>query len=164
MRHLNHLLPVLMALAVAACGVGFNTTPGGATAVKSRQPSASLEVPPDLMETTSEEITAAKAEQEELSRQEVLPESYPTVGSELLDDGTGTMRGHLTISHRRSLAADDALLSAEVSVDGVDWTAAGVELLRVTDNGDGTESLTYRSVTPIGDIPRQLIRVRAQSR
>lgn len=78
MRHLNYLLPVIIALTFAGCGVGFNTNPGGETAVKSRQPSASLEVPPDLMSTTSEEITAAKAEQEELNSREVLPESYPT--------------------------------------------------------------------------------------
>jgi len=76
---------MLAALALAGCGgLGFNTNPGGGTAVKSRQPSASLEVPPDLMETTSEEITAAKAEQEALQSREVLPESYPT---ELIQDG-----------------------------------------------------------------------------
>ena len=52
---------MLAALALAGCGgLGFNTSPGGGTAVKSRKPSASLEVPPDLMGTTSEEITAAK--------------------------------------------------------------------------------------------------------
>lgn len=76
---------MLAALALAGCGgLGFNTNPGGGTAVKSRQPSASLEVPPDLMETTSEEVTAAKAEQEALQSREVLPESYPT---ELIRDG-----------------------------------------------------------------------------
>ena len=84
MRHLYYLLPVVAALSVAGCGLGFNTTPGGETAVKTRQPASSLEVPPDLMETTSEEITAAKAAQDELNRQEVLPESYPTV---LVEDG-----------------------------------------------------------------------------
>ncbi len=76
---------MLVALALGGCGgLGFNTNPGGDTAVKSRQPSASLEVPPDLMETTSEEITSAKAEQEALQSREVLPESYPT---ELIRDG-----------------------------------------------------------------------------
>lgn len=85
MHRPTFLLLIASALALAACGgVGFNTNPGGGTAVKSRQPSASLEVPPDLMATTSEEITAAKAEQEALQGREVLPESYPT---ELVQDG-----------------------------------------------------------------------------
>lgn len=84
MRTSKHLLSGLLVLALAGCGIGFNTNPGGGTAAKSRQPSASLEVPPDLMETTSEEITAAKAEQDALQSREVLPESFPT---ELVQDG-----------------------------------------------------------------------------
>lgn len=77
------VMTAVMVLALAGCGIGFNTNPGGGSAAKSRQPSASLEVPPDLMATTSDEITAAKAEQESLQKREVLPESFPT---ELVED------------------------------------------------------------------------------
>lgn len=84
MRRSHFLVLIAATLGVSGCGVGFNTSPGGGTAVKTRQPAASLEVPPDLMATTSEEITSAKAEQEALSSREVLPESYPT---ELVQDG-----------------------------------------------------------------------------
>ena len=68
MRHLVLLLPFVITMTITGCGLGFNTTPGGATAVKSRQAASSLEVPPDLMETTSEEITAAYSAEWEAKR------------------------------------------------------------------------------------------------
>ena len=73
-----------LAVAMAGCGgMSFNSAPGG-TSIKSRKPSASLEVPPDLVSTTSDEITSARAEQEALVTREVLPVSYVT---ELVQDG-----------------------------------------------------------------------------
>ena len=84
MRNLKYLIVLLTVTALAGCGgISFNTAPGG-TAVKSRKPSAALEVPPDLVSTTSEQITAARAEQDALDKRQVLPESYLT---ELVQDG-----------------------------------------------------------------------------
>jgi outer membrane protein assembly factor BamC len=84
MRNLKYLIVLLTVAALAGCGgMGFNTAPGG-TAVKSRKPSAALEVPPDLVSTTSDAITSARAEQEALDKRQVLPESYLT---ELVQDG-----------------------------------------------------------------------------
>lgn len=85
MRNISAVL-VLVSLPLAGCGgLSFNSTPSG-SAIKKSQPEAVLEVPPDLVGTTSEEITAAQAAQEERAKKnlEVLPESYVT---ELKEDG-----------------------------------------------------------------------------
>lgn len=75
-----HLRNILLLSATAAiligCGsLSFNTMPSGGVA-KNKQPSQSLAVPPDLISSTSEEITSAQAEQQALAEQEVLPETY----------------------------------------------------------------------------------------
>jgi len=81
LKSISSCIPLIpLTLVLSGCGsVSFNTAPGGTT-IKSGQPTASLEVPPDLVDTTSDEITAAKAEQEAKRKKslEVLPESYLT--------------------------------------------------------------------------------------
>ena len=77
------ILCVVSSMTLVGCGgIGFNTSPGG-TSVKSRQPAASLEVPPDLRATTSEALTNAQAPRPEDTR-EVLPEPFIT---QLKQDG-----------------------------------------------------------------------------
>lgn len=84
MRNLNILVPLIAVVYLAGCGgFNFNTAPGG-VAVKTKQPSASLEVPPDLIATSSEKITSARAEQVAQDSREVLPESYV---NKLVEDG-----------------------------------------------------------------------------
>lgn len=83
MRNFKLLAYLLTGMALTGCGsLSFNTSPGGTT-VKSRQPAKTLEVPPDLVSGTSEQVTAARFE-ESVDRREVLPESYAT---KLIEDG-----------------------------------------------------------------------------
>lgn len=79
MPHLrNTLLLAAASTLLLGCGsLSFNTMPAGGVS-KNRQPSQSLAVPPDLISSTSEEITSAQAEQEALAEQEVLPVTYLT--------------------------------------------------------------------------------------
>ncbi len=74
----NTLLMTATSALLIGCGsLSFNTMPEGGVS-KNRQPSQSLAVPPDLISTTSEEITSAQAEQQALADQEVLPQAYVT--------------------------------------------------------------------------------------
>ena len=83
MRIFKFFACLLIGLTLSSCGsLSFNTSPGGTT-VKSRKPAPTLEVPPDLVSGTSEQVTAAGIEQN-VDRREVLPESYAT---KLVEDG-----------------------------------------------------------------------------
>lgn len=92
------------------------------------------------------------------------PESMLQVSGQLLDDGSGTLRDYLVVSLRRNLSADDAILELQTSTDAAAWNSAGIELIGATHNADGTDTLTYRSLTPIDGAVRQLLRVQATSR
>lgn len=72
------LLATITGVFLVGCGnFSVNTMPAGGVS-QNTQPSQSLAVPPDLISTTSEEITAAQAQQQALVEEEVLPEAYVT--------------------------------------------------------------------------------------
>ncbi len=91
------------------------------------------------------------------------PESYPQAGTGAYDNG-GELAEYLTITYRRNLAADDALIEVEVATDLSAWSSIGTAYVSASYNGDGTETVTYRSTTPLADAPRQFIRLRVSSR
>lgn len=76
----------------------------------------------------------------------------------------GGSENNLTITFRRNLAADDVLLEVEATTDLVNWSKLGIQLVSTTPNGDGTETLTFRSTTPELVLSRQFIRVKASFR
>ncbi len=78
----------------------------------------------------------------------------------------GVTDDYLVIRVRRNLAADDVLLSAEISFDLASWESGPPEVVLVgeTANGDGTSTLTYRSAQPVGTVSQAHIRARAEQR
>jgi hypothetical protein len=74
------------------------------------------------------------------------------------------LREYLTITFRRNLAADDLVFDAEASTDLVAWSVLDTAYLSAVHNGDGTETVTYRSTTPLASIPREFIRLRVSTR
>jgi hypothetical protein len=92
------------------------------------------------------------------------PESYLTVGSGTFDTGGGVLANFLTVTYRHNLAADDAVIEAQVSRELINWTTIGTICVSQTPNGDGTETVVLRSTTPIATIPREFIRLRVTSR
>lgn len=79
------------------------------------------------------------------------------------DDGVpGT---YLTLTFRRSLAADDVVLVPELSYDFINWTRGEniFELESEENQGDGTSILIYRTVQPFDaeKNPQAFVRLRA---
>ena len=70
-----------------------------------------------------------------------------------------TESGFLSFGFRRLARTTDLSLVVEISSDLISWSALAV-VPTVNDNGDGTETLTFRSDTPLADEPRQFIRLR----
>ncbi|MEO1845276.1 MAG: lamin tail domain-containing protein, partial [Akkermansiaceae bacterium] len=92
------------------------------------------------------------------------PDDSHALGIGVFDDGSGTLREYLTITFRRNLAADDLVFDAEASTDLVAWSVLDTAYLSAVHNGDGTETVTYRSTTPLASIPREFIRLRVSTR
>jgi hypothetical protein len=82
-----------------------------------------------------------------------------TLGLTAFDDGFGE-EDYLDITFTRNLAADDALLTVEISTDLLAWNGLQVELVTIVNNGDGTATYTYRSTFPIGSRVREFLRLR----
>lgn len=78
----------------------------------------------------------------------------------------GTFDSYLTITSRRNLAADDVILSAELSSNLVDWESgpAFAVLASETPHGDGTSTIVWRSVQPLSAADARFIRVAARER
>jgi hypothetical protein len=76
----------------------------------------------------------------------------------------GGTEQNLTITFRRSLAADDVLLEVQTSEDLVSWSALGTQLVSTVSNGDGTDTVTFRSTTPVPSQAKEFIRLKASSR
>ncbi|MCH2059747.1 MAG: lamin tail domain-containing protein [Verrucomicrobiales bacterium] len=78
-------------------------------------------------------------------------------------EGGGIEAGFLTLDLRRRLGADDARLIVESSGELKAWSneISVPELLRVINNGDGTETLTYRLGQSVTEQRRVFLRVRA---
>ena len=74
-------------------------------------------------------------------------------------DVGGSIDDYLTIDIRRRSGADDVTIVAEVSTDLDDWEDTPV-FIRSFTNGDGSETLRFRSATPVNDQTRQFIRAR----
>jgi len=89
----------------------------------------------------------------------------PTGAAESLDAGSGP-EDHFTISYRRNLAADDVEIEVQISTDLDDWFSGPgeVEFVRAVHNGDGTETVTYRSVLPMSAGMREFMRVKVSLR
>ncbi len=94
----------------------------------------------------------------------VSPESYLTYGTGIFDDGAGGTTEFLTASYRRNLAADDIIYQAQISTDLVAWSDVGTDYVTAVANGDGTETVTVRSLTPTSDEVRQFIRLKIITR
>ena len=92
------------------------------------------------------------------------PESFLDVGSGIFDNGSGGTEEYLTLTYRRNLAADDVIYEVQVANDLTAWSSLGVVLVSSSPNGDGTEIVTYRSTTPLADIPREFIRLLVSER
>jgi hypothetical protein len=92
------------------------------------------------------------------------PGAGPKLGSGLFDDQDGLTREHLTISFQRNLAADDVLFEVQVGTDLETWSILGTVLISAVHNGDGTETVAYRSLTPLASIPKEFIRLRVRQR
>jgi hypothetical protein len=88
------------------------------------------------------------------------PESFPKSGTGLFDDGIGNFKEYLTLTHRRNLAADNILFEVQVSSDLISWGPLRTTAVSATSNEDGTETVIWRSLTPIKDQKRNFIRLR----
>jgi hypothetical protein len=88
------------------------------------------------------------------------PEAIPSSGIDLFDDGTGNFKEYLTLTYRRNLAADDILFEVEVSSNLVSWDPLRTTAVSAISNEDGTETVTWRSLTPIEDQERNFIRLK----
>ena len=89
------------------------------------------------------------------------PESQIVIGAGLFNGGT---EENLTITFRRNMAADDVIITAEISSDLANWDSLGVQYVSSIQNGDGTETVTYRSTTPFASIAREFVRIRVTQR
>ena len=91
--------------------------------------------------------------------------AYPKVSVDSLqiDD---TIGDYLIVRIQRDLAAEDVILSAEISSDLIRWQSGpdAVVLIGETANGDGTSTVSYRSAQPLGAEPQAYIRARAELR
>lgn len=84
----------------------------------------------------------------------------PTGAVETLEVGNGDEE-YFTISYQRNLASDDVRYEVQISTDLVNWVSGpgDVEFAHAVNNGDGTETVTYRSATVFGVQEREFLRV-----
>ncbi len=73
---------------------------------------------------------------------------------------------HLRVSHRVNLAAEDVVITPEVSTNMEDWTVDPLALEAVTEvhNGDGTSTVTYEATAPVTTGPGFYVRLRVNTR
>jgi hypothetical protein len=69
---------------------------------------------------------------------------------------------HLTLSYRRDNAADGIDCTVEFATDLTGWTSddSAVAYVSTVNHGDGTATVTYRAIRPLGDEPEQFLRLR----
>ena len=85
---------------------------------------------------------------------------FITIG--LSDDGLGTLRPYPTFSFQINLSADDVIYEVQrsTSLTIENWTSASaVEYVSMTDNGDGTAAVVWRSTTPISNFSGEFFRL-----
>ncbi len=91
-----------------------------------------------------------------LNSQNLLPQ----VGTQQIEGVT-----YLTFSFRRNAAADDVRFTIQSSVDLANWFSDNTHVVFVdrTPNGDGTDTLLYRTTQPYTGTPRQFMRLHMTS-
>ncbi|MGI9240486.1 MAG: chitobiase/beta-hexosaminidase C-terminal domain-containing protein [Verrucomicrobiales bacterium] len=88
----------------------------------------------------------------------------PSSSSPGLVPEASVVDGHLSLTFQMSLSAGGVVAEVETSSDLITWTGgASAELVTSTNNGDGTASLTYRSVAPIDGAEEMFIRLRVSN-
>lgn len=92
------------------------------------------------------------------------PESIPAPGADFFDDGNGNINEYLTLTFRRNLAADDILFEVQLSSNLSGWDPLGTTAVSATANGDGTETVIWRSLTPINNLVREFIRLKVEEK
>jgi hypothetical protein len=92
------------------------------------------------------------------------PEAFPAPGADFFDDGNGNVDEYLTLTFRRNLAADDILFEVQLSSDLSGWDPLGTTAVSATANGDGTETVIWRSLTPIDNLVREFIRLKVEEK
>jgi hypothetical protein len=72
----------------------------------------------------------------------------------------GTPSDYLLIRIQRNLAAEDMIISAEISSDLIHWQSgpSAVVLVNETANSDGTSTLTFRSAKALNSVSQIYIR------
>ncbi|MDB4301844.1 CotH kinase family protein, partial [Akkermansiaceae bacterium] len=88
------------------------------------------------------------------------PEAIAAAGTGAFDDGNGGTTDFLTLSYRRNLAADDVMFQVQLSSDLDSWNNAGSEYVTSVSNGDGTETVTIRSLSPMSGLEKEFIRLK----
>ncbi|MFT5410081.1 MAG: hypothetical protein ACI9NC_002808 [Verrucomicrobiales bacterium] len=91
--------------------------------------------------------------------------AYPKVSVEPLEVGNA-IDDYLLIRIQRDLAAEDLIISAEISSDLINWESGPTAVILVdeTANGDGTSTLTYRTTQAVDSESQIYIRARAGQR
>ena len=91
-----------------------------------------------------------------------LPAASPTASTARFEPD-GAPAEYAVFTYRRNLAADDATEVVELSTDLVEWGSGDAHALPVssTDNGDGTNTVIWRSADPIEPGVRLFLRLRA---
>lgn len=89
----------------------------------------------------------------------------PKVSVEPLEVG-GAIDDYYFIRVQRDLAAEDMIITAEISSDLINWQSApsAVVLVDETANDDGTSTLTFRSALPVDSQSQIYLRARAKQR
>ena len=85
------------------------------------------------------------------------PESAITLGSGFFGNAAAES---LTVTFRRNSAAEDIVISVESSANLVDWNLIQTEVVSSISNGDGSDTVTYRSLSDIAVTTREFIRVK----
>ena len=89
--------------------------------------------------------------------------AYPMVSVEPLEVDS-TTSDYLLIRIQRNLAAEDMIISAEISSDLIHWQSGptAVVLVNETANSDGTSTLTFRSAKAVNSASQIYIRAHAK--
>lgn len=76
----------------------------------------------------------------------------------------GKTESYLVLEYHRNLGAGNVKISLQTSADMLQWNSNDPRLLYLggTNNGDGTDTVTYRSVLPVSKLEGQALFVRLQ--
>jgi hypothetical protein len=85
------------------------------------------------------------------------PESAITLGSGFFGNPAAE---NLTVTFRRNSAAEDIVISVESSANLSDWNLIQTEVVSFISNGDGSDTVTYRSLSDFAVTTREFVRVK----